>query len=81
MFIAFQIPYAIGKKNICYKFENIYPISIEIIFCLATAANIRVGQFLGANKPEEAINAAKVTYFLTSKKIRKLIKTTFFFLN
>ena len=39
---------------------------------LATAANIRVGQFLGANKPEEAINAAKVTYFLTGKIFKNL---------
>jgi Na+-driven multidrug efflux pump len=35
----------------------------------AIAANIRVGQFLGSNKPEEAINAAKVTYALTGKTI------------
>ena len=72
MFIAFQIPYAIGKKNKYLKFFLSNQLRNYFLF-IATAANIRVGQFLGANKPEEAINAAKVTYFLTSKIFEKLI--------
>jgi len=35
--------------------------SVFFFLTTATAANIRVGQLLGANKPNEALNAAKVS--------------------
>lgn len=47
-----------------FYIEYVY---ITLIKRLGTAANIRVGQFLGANKPNEAKNAAKVSYTLIGK--------------
>lgn len=41
---------------------TLWNIFIEI--AQGTAANIRVGQLLGSNKPDEAKNAAKVSYVL-----------------
>ncbi len=39
-------------------------------FCygIGIAANIRIGQLLGSNKANEALNAAKITYLIAGIK-------------
>ena len=45
---------------------NLKKFSIKFSFSIGIAANIRVGQLLGANKPAEAKNAYRVAYTMNS---------------
>ena len=41
---------------------------IKFCYGIGIAANIRIGQLLGANKANEALNAAKITYLIAGIK-------------
>lgn len=45
---------------------------MEISIMKGTAANIRVGQLLGSNKPGEAKNAAKVSYVIIGPNFEEI---------
>ncbi len=64
LFICFQISYGIGS---ILKFNILRNVRNEKHFLIGVAGNIYVGQLLGANKPEKAMNVTKLEFLLSGE--------------